>query len=177
VFMPAIVSIIYQRGAISNNDASEIAHLARILLLALPFYAIVQITAAALNAKGQPKVVMKNSALALLLAVVFYLIGRNTIGGVYTSPAGFSIFYLVSATLNLASLRATASLSWSIFRRILVIFLKLSLGISPFILLKIYTAPFPLWLEVLAMIVAMLALLGLVYSALKPLASIQIDRH
>lgn len=175
VFMPAIVSIIYQRGAISNRDAAEIAHLARILLLALPFYAVVQITAAALNALGKPTAVMKNSALALLLAVGFYLIGRSIIGGVYISPAGFGVFYLASAGFNLVSLWTAANLGWCFFKNTLVAILKLSVGISPFILLQIYAHPYPMWLEVLAMMVSTLVLLGLIYSALKPLASTQID--
>ena len=177
VFMPVIVSIIYQRGAISSSDAAEIAQLARILLLALPFYAIVQITAAALNAKGNPKAVMKNSGLALLLAVSFYFIGQNTIGGVYTSPAGFAVFYVASAGLNLASLWTAASLGKAFFKNTLVTIFKLSVGISPFILLQIYTAPHPVWIELLAMIMATLVLLGLIYSALKPLAAMRIDRQ
>lgn len=174
-FMPLIVEIVYQRGEISDEAATGIAQLARILLLALVFYAVVQITAAGLNADLRPGRVLLNTLIALTLAIAAYVgLVVISVPERIATPVAFVAFNAFAAGLGLIALFGTGQtrLAAQLARPVL----RLSAGgLALWGLVDLVLPPMSLVLEVVAMVLATALLGGLVRDTLEPLMKLRTD--
>ncbi|MCP5074564.1 MAG: hypothetical protein GY947_14910 [Rhodobacteraceae bacterium] len=107
VFGDAAAQVIFARGEMQSGDVDRVAEIAKIMFVALPFFAVSQLAASGLNALGKTHLVLRNAliALGLITAALFALplAGSNVL--VIWVLVGF---HAVLAALNLAGVaRAT----------------------------------------------------------------------
>lgn len=94
-FSDAVVTLLFARGKVSSEAASQIAMLTRVLLLSVPFVGVSGLAAAWLNAQGRTGVVLW---LTLVCLPVLPLLGAIALaldspGGLMGAVVGFQVAY------------------------------------------------------------------------------------
>ncbi|MCP5010403.1 MAG: hypothetical protein GY942_10525, partial [Aestuariibacter sp.] len=131
-FMPLLVKLAYQRGSLLADDVAAITAVARVMVLCLPAYAILQLSAAALNAAKRPQTVMINAFMSIGLSVAGYLLLKLAFSTPLAAPWGFVIFHIIAAYLNFRALGFSASGKSSLTNTMIKTTLRIGLGIAPF---------------------------------------------
>lgn len=177
LFMGTIVQLAFGYGAISEQDLADIAAITRLMLLAIPFYAISQISAITLNAMKRTNVLLALSAISLLTALGHYMALANLVTGEQRAPVSFVIFFAVfglSSTMVVLPIRV-----WTFDAVKSVVFLvsRLILSLGAFaIFLQLYE-PRSFWEEMGFMIFATLFSVVMVFPHLKVLIHMKVDTN
>jgi putative peptidoglycan lipid II flippase len=176
LFMPTIVQLIYEHGAMTPAESALITQAARVMVAALPLYALLQLSATALNAQGRPTLMMTNSFIALGVGVAFHGALALLGWGENAAAAGFVMFHVVAAVLCLAGIFGWGLPSAATVRVVLLMLAKMALALAPFVYLSLVRPDMPTWLGFCALTAAGVLLTAVNLSLIKPLIMMKIDR-
>ncbi len=176
LFMPTIVRIIFEHGAMTPAESARITQTARVLVSALPLYALLQLSATALNAKGRPTLMMINSFIGLGAGVAFYGTLVALGWGEIASAAGFVMFQVVAAALCIGAVFGWRMPSATTLRAVVFMLVKMSLALTPFVYLETVTPDMPAWIGFASLMGAGLLLSAVNLPLIKPLIKMRIDR-
>ncbi|MDA8740512.1 hypothetical protein N9M73_05220 [Rhodobacteraceae bacterium] len=96
-----IVNLIFGYGAMTQTMQNSVVELVQILMASLPFAAIFQVGASALNAKNETNIFLRNGVTAFALSIfAHYLLS----GQFWSSGAGLFAFFAIGAVLNILSI-------------------------------------------------------------------------
>jgi hypothetical protein len=158
-------------------ESALITQAARVLVAALPLYALLQLSATALNAQGRPILMMTNSFIGLGLGVAFYgllvLVGWEE----NAAAAGFVMFHVVAAVLCLAGIFGWGLLRAATLRVVLWMLVKMALALTPFVYLSLLRPDMPTWMGFCALATASVLLTAVSLPLIKPLIKMKIDRR
>lgn len=101
-----VVSLIFLRGAISEDNTEQITFLVRIILFGVPFIAVSGLAAAALNAKLQTTKVLRATAISIASLIILAL------PGILISSDGLLMLAVVGSQAILAWLLARRAEIW-----------------------------------------------------------------
>lgn len=140
VFMDEIVQIVFGYGQITVEDRIQIAVSCRILLLALPFHGLIQISSIALNAKFQNGTLLALSAISALVSVGCYYSLESLFASAYAAQLSFVVFSLSLALLLVwrtafSTVCNTGSVVW-----LISIIIRIGLAILPVAFIKGFSA-------------------------------------
>ncbi len=112
VFGDAAAQVIFTRGEMQSEDVDRVAEIAKVMFVSLPFLAISQLTATALNAQAKTQLVLRNALIALVFVVVALLALPADISNALVIWVLVG-FHAALAVLNLMSVVRVAELSIS----------------------------------------------------------------
>ena len=176
LYMPVVVRIIFEHGTMTTAESGRIIKIARLLFSALPFYALLQVGATALNAQGRPKVMTISCFVGLAAGVVFYWVNGYFGWRENAAAAGFVMFHLVAASLCIGVVFGWKFPSRATLRSVIVMLLKLSLACAPFAYLQTVASGAPVWLSLASIVGASLLMTAVNFPLIKPLVTMKIDK-
>lgn len=176
LFMPTIVRIIYEHGAMTPEESARITQTARVLVAALPLYALLQLSATALNVQGRPTLMMINSFVGLGVGVAFYGALVALGWGKNAAAAGFVMFHVAAAALCIGATFGWVLPNGATLRAVVFMLVKLSLGLAPFVYLAMVRPDMPIWMGFASLVGASLLLTAMNLPLIKPLIKMKIDR-
>lgn len=112
LFMDVIVQIIFGYGAITAQDQSDITDIARLLLLAMPFYALTQIAGITLNAMARAKLFFILSVVSLIISNVTYMLLSYMVPTDQWAPLGYVVFFALLALSSFIAIFPLRLWSW-----------------------------------------------------------------
>lgn len=175
IFMEVIVQIVFGYGVITEKNQWEIVETARIMLFALPFYAVSQITGIALNAQKRTRLFFVLSLVSLAASVLIYVGLLYFAPPQVQAPVAFVSFSLVLAASSYGTVFPPPRWNTGAILGLFFLVVRLLICLVPVGLLMGLYRPDALLLEVALMIVATIFCLALVLSTLKPLLQMRID--
>lgn len=176
LYMPLAVRIIFDHGAMTATDSGRITNIARTMFSALPFYALLQVGATALNAQGRPKTMMISSFFGLAVGVAFYYALASLGFRDTAAVAGFILFHLVAATLCIGFVFGWKVPRRTTLRSVIVMLFKLSLVFAPFAYLQMVASDAAVWMSVALVVSAFLLMIAVNFPLIEPLVSMKIDK-
>ncbi|MCP5086157.1 MAG: hypothetical protein GY952_05060 [Rhodobacteraceae bacterium] len=109
VFGDAAAQVIFARGEMQAGDVDRVAAIAKVMFVALPFFAISQLAASGLNALGKTSLVLRNALISLALVAVALLAVPSADSETLTIWVLVG-FHAALAALNLRSLSRVAQI-------------------------------------------------------------------
>lgn len=176
LYMPLAVRIIFDHGAMTATDIGRIISVARTMFLALPFYALLQVGATALNAQGRPKMMTISSFVGLAVGVAFYFTLARLGFRDTAAVAGFILFHLVAATLCIGVAFGWKVPSGTTLRSVILMLFKLSLVSAPFAYLQMVASDAAVWISVALVVGAGTLMTAVNFPLIKPLITMKIDK-
>lgn len=173
-FIDFIISSIYGYGTMSTSGLASISSVAKVLVLALPAYAIFQICSVALNARLQTLRVFLSTLVSLVVGLT-----ANYVMSIFSvenlAAYGFVIFLWCAALLTLSCLQLRPEALVDLVGRLGLSALKVSLVVLPIGMLATPAEGVSNWVPGAGFLLAT-CLCGLVsLSHIRPLRSIQIS--
>ena len=176
LYMPTAVDIIFGHGVMSTAESDRITWIARILVSALPFYALLQVGAIALNVQGRPNRVTANSVAGLVAGVAFWGLFSSLGWSGNAAGAGFLIFNIVASMLCIRSIFGWRFLSTSTFREVAVMLLKISFTSLPFVYLQSRHPSESAWITITSIFGAALLMAAVNINNIRPLIDMKISK-
>lgn len=175
LFMPMIVELVFLRGAMTAMDAAHITELARLMLLSMPFYAMMQLGAIGLSAQGQVNQVFLVAVMSLGLSLMLtYALHYN--GYVLAAVYGFLAFHVFAGAMNMAAILGRSFWTWKTWRELILIATRTSLVGAPFLAIQSSSfATQSLWPQIGLFLICGLSLCAVHVGAFRQLHKMRVD--
>ena len=128
LYMPFAVQIVFENGTMTMLESERITKIARLLFTALPFFALLQASAIALSAQGNPRKLTINSCFGLISGIA--IVGISNFQGWHQSSAaiGFLTFNLIAVVLCIGSIFGWTTPKRSTIKLVIVMITKVSIA-------------------------------------------------
>ena len=176
LYMPTFVGIIFEHGAVTPDEAERITSVARVLILALPAYSLLQICATVLNAQGKPGLLLRFNFIGLVVGLLSYFFLFSISLKMVAAPAGFLVFNLVSTIFCIGAIFGWRFPGKAVSSSIAIMALKIAIISFPFVYANNAYPEMSMWLTIflisLLSVFSTLANINLV----RPLLSMRVNK-
>ncbi len=177
IYMPLAVQIIFENGTMTMLESEHITKIALLLFTALPFFAILQASAVALSAQGNPRKLTINCCFGLISGVA--TVGIANFQGWHQSSAaiGFLTFNLIAAVLCLGSIFGWTNPKRSTLRLVLIMIIKISIAAAFFAYIQTLNQNISILMSVASSILASFLMVAINLPILKPLINMKFNKN
>ena len=176
LYMPFAVRIIFGYGNMAGAEINNVTNIARVLYFALPFYAILQICASALNVQGRTMLVTINSCVGLISGVFLFLF-LNFLGWKTDAASiGFVFFNCVATILCVFSLFGWKMPNIATLFSLIKMVLKICGILFVFLSLKIFFQINQYLIELLLICLSGLFMILVNYPLIKPMIAMKVTK-
>ncbi len=109
LFAKTVVTVLFGYGKMVGGGSADIAGIVQFLSFALPFFAVFQVMATALNASQRTRQVLRCTASAIFFALLVYTALRALLGidGGTSAQVGFVVFYIAACCFAIFAVYGT----------------------------------------------------------------------